>query len=92
MQYCLASQNNWPKISIIYFTSIFLVFFKSPISDFIFLFVPNPGLSKIYFHAKFQEDSYKNEKDLVLKNHNKIKYNTKIRHFSEKIAHVKNIK
>ena len=65
------THKNWPKISIIYFTLIFF-FFLNLLRNYISL-VRNPGLPKIYFHAKFQEDSYKNEKDKVLKNTTKTK-------------------
>lgn len=67
------------KISIIYFT--LKKHFVNSTVDTIFLLVHNPAVLKIYFHAKFKEASYKNEKVMV--------YKPRKCDFSEKNAHAK---
>ena len=54
---CLVSKLIWPQISIIYFAV--KNDFLSPTGNTMFLLVHDPCLPKIYFHAKFQEDTYK---------------------------------
>lgn len=68
------------KISIIYFT--LKKHFVNSTVDTIFLLVHNPAVLKIYFHAKFKEASYKNEKSYGVQT-------PKICNFSEKNAHAK---